>query len=73
MAKPVTLSVSKIRCEGCATNIRKHLGRVEGVTAVDVDVAQQLVKVTVDAPAPDVDGMVRVLSTAGFSASLATP
>ena len=40
------IKVSKITCEGCASNVKKGLASVEGVSGVAVDVQTKIVTVS---------------------------
>jgi copper chaperone CopZ len=62
----IVLSVPDIVCDGCATSIRKALGALPGVAAVDVDVARKTVAVTHD-PSATREAIVGALERAGFS------
>lgn len=61
-----TLTAPEIVCGGCAGSIKKALGNVAGVSAVEVDVATKKVTVNHD---PNVSGetIVDALDRAGYS------
>lgn len=62
-----TLTAPEIVCGGCAASIKKALGNIEGISAVEVDVDSK--KVTVDHGA-DVSrqAIIDALDRAGFEA-----
>jgi copper chaperone len=61
-----TVTAPEIVCGGCASSIKKALGNVEGVAAVDVDVATK--KVTVNhSENVSRERIVDALDRAGFS------
>jgi copper chaperone len=39
------ISVENIKCAGCASSIKSKLGAIDGVDAVDVDIAEGIVRV----------------------------
>ncbi len=63
-----TLTAPEIVCGGCASSIKKALGKVAGVSEVDVDVATK--KVTVKHGETISHGqIVEALDNAGYSAA----
>jgi copper chaperone CopZ len=64
-----TLSVPKIRCDGCAATIRTALSAVPGVRVTDVAVASQTVRVEFDPARVDEAGVREALAGAGFPAA----
>ena len=47
--RTASFKAAQMRCGGCAKRVKENLGKVEGVKAVDVDLATKSVKVTYDA------------------------
>lgn len=63
-----TLTAPEIVCGGCATSIKKALGNIEGISAVEVDVDSK--KVTVDHGAGvSREAIIDALDRAGFEAA----
>jgi len=60
-----SLVVPGIVCEGCANAIKKAVGKVEGVSEVEVNVATKTVTVTHDAKTPR-QTIASALDRAGF-------
>lgn len=58
--------VPKITCGACAQTIRSDLEKVPGVSAVEVDVANTLVKVGFDEKKTDAGEIAVALSRAGY-------
>ena len=50
----IKIMATKIKCDGCAANIREGLSAIDGVSQVAVDVASGEVNVQGDALVPDV-------------------
>ena len=42
----VEIKVDKVKCNGCASNIKNGLADINGVTSIEVDVASGTVSVT---------------------------
>ena len=61
-----TLTAPDIECDGCANAIKKALGKVPGVSQIDVDVAAKTVTVTHDDNAAPVPVIAAALDKAGF-------
>jgi copper chaperone CopZ len=61
------LNASGIRCEGCATAVRKALGQVPGVVEAAVNVPEKKVTITHAPETPRAD-LVAALTKAGFPA-----
>ncbi|MEV6274670.1 heavy metal-associated domain-containing protein [Nocardia sp. NPDC051832] len=49
-ASTATVTVTGMTCGGCANSVRTEVGRIDGVTSVDIDLASGLV--TVDSSGP---------------------
>lgn len=62
------LRVPDITCGGCANSIKKALGAVGGIGAVDVDINSKIVTVKHDERLTR-DEIVKLIDRAGFSAS----
>ncbi len=56
----------EIHCDGCAAQIKRILGHVEGVSSVDVDVARKRVTVAHDGEAATSHRVSGALVEAGF-------
>ncbi|MET9485924.1 cation transporter [Nocardia sp. NPDC006630] len=50
-----TYTVTGMTCGHCAGSVQKEIGKIDGVTSVDVDLASGLVKVESAAPIADAD------------------
>ncbi|MFF2555812.1 heavy-metal-associated domain-containing protein [Nocardia sp. NPDC058058] len=50
-----TYTVTGMTCGHCVGSVRKEIGKIDGVTNVDVDLATGLVKVESTAPIADAD------------------
>jgi copper chaperone CopZ len=61
-----TFTCPAIHCEGCAGSIRRSLGKLRGVTAVDVAVATTAVTVQYDEAVTDGAAIAARLAAAGF-------
>jgi copper chaperone len=61
----LALTVSGMSCEHCATAIRGEVGKLPGVTDVDVDVAGGMVTVS-GAPLPAADSLRAAVEEAGY-------
>ncbi|GAB2650668.1 heavy-metal-associated domain-containing protein [Nocardia goodfellowii] len=49
-ASTATVTVTGMTCGGCANSVRTEVGRIDGVTSVDIDLGSGLV--TVDSASP---------------------
>jgi copper chaperone len=58
-----------IHCDGCASSIKRSLGRMAGVQAVEVDVADKRVDVQFDAAQTSEQAIQERLEMAGFPAN----
>ena len=56
---------SEIECEGCASAIKNSIGKLEGVTAVDVEVASKVVSVE-HSDSISAEALTLALDRAGF-------
>jgi copper chaperone len=61
----LALTVSGMSCEHCATAIRGEVGKLPGVTEVDVDVASGMVTVSGE-PLPAADSLRTAVEEAGY-------
>ena len=50
-----TYTVTGMTCGHCAGSVQNEIGKIDGVTGVDVDLATGLVKVESTAPIADTD------------------
>lgn len=62
------MKVPDITCGGCASSIKNALGKVAGVSNVDVDVAEKMVTVKHD-EAVSTEDITEALDRAGFAAA----
>lgn len=69
-AATTTLTAPDIVCGGCANSIKRSLGNLPGVSAVDVDVETKRVTVTHDEAAAPREAVVGALDNAGFPATV---
>ncbi len=68
MATTGTYTVTGMTCGHCVRSVTEEVGRVEGVTSVDVDLASG--RVTVESDGPVDDAAVRAaVDEAGYSVS----
>ncbi|MGD9629158.1 MAG: heavy-metal-associated domain-containing protein [Pyrinomonadaceae bacterium] len=68
MNNRTTLTAPDIVCGGCAGAIKNAVGRIQGVSAVDVDVETKRVTVDHDADVTQ-EELAKVLDDAGFPSS----
>jgi copper chaperone len=61
----LALTVSGMSCEHCATAIRGEVGKLPGVTEVDVNVADGMVTVSGE-PLPAADSLRAAVEEAGY-------
>lgn len=64
--REVRLSVPGMTCAACPITVRKALSRVEGVSRVDVDYAQQEAVVTFDDSRTDARALTEATRDAGY-------
>ena len=62
------VTVPEIVCDGCATSIKKALGNVKGISAVEVDVEAKKVTVNHDENISR-EAIINALDRAGYEAS----
>ncbi|TDE15788.1 heavy-metal-associated domain-containing protein [Jiangella asiatica] len=60
-----TYTVVGMTCGHCVSSVREEVGRIDGVTQVDVDLANGAVDVTSDAPLTD-DAVRAAVEEAGY-------
>lgn len=63
-----TYNVPNMKCEGCASNIRKALSEVTGVNELVIDVATKAVNVAFDETKVNDQTLKSVLIEAGYPA-----
>lgn len=63
-----TYNVPNMKCEGCASNIRKALSEVEGVNQLVIDVATKAVNVEFDEAKVNDQTLKAALVAAGYPA-----
>jgi copper chaperone CopZ len=64
-----TLTAPDISCGGCAYSIKKALGKVPGISTVDVDIDSKAVTVTHDEATAGRATITEALGRAGFPVS----
>lgn len=72
-ASPLTPTRTTLRAEGfscpsCVAKIEKHVGRLDGVDAVQVHFASQRIEIDHDPALADVDSLVAAVAKAGYTA-----
>ncbi|WP_280266545.1 heavy-metal-associated domain-containing protein [Nocardia wallacei] len=60
-----TYTVTGMTCGHCAGSVQKEIGKIDGVTSVDVDLASGRVQVESTAPVADAD-VVAAVDEAGY-------
>ncbi|NNH70088.1 heavy-metal-associated domain-containing protein [Nocardia uniformis] len=60
-----TYTVTGMTCGHCVGSVTKEIGKIDGVTSVDVDLASGLVKIESAAPIADAD-VVAAVDEAGY-------
>jgi len=60
-----SVMVTGMNCDHCARAVRAEVGKLPGVTEVDVDVAAGRVRITAD-PLPDDAALREAISEAGY-------
>jgi copper chaperone CopZ len=63
--KQITLKSADIHCDSCANSIRNSVGRVNGVSAVEVDITSQTATITYGEPATETQ-IRETMEDAGF-------
>jgi copper chaperone len=66
--KTTTVTAPEIVCGGCATSIKKALGNIEGISAIEVDVDSKKVKVD-HGETVSREAIIDALDRAGFEAA----
>lgn len=66
----VTLSVPGMSCPACPITIKKALGRVQGVSKVEVDYDSKEVIVSFDDAKTNVEALTKATANAGFPSTL---
>ncbi|MEC3951873.1 heavy-metal-associated domain-containing protein [Nocardia sp. CDC153] len=64
-----TYTVTGMTCGHCVGSVQKEIGKIDGVTSVDVDLASGLVKVTSAAPLADAD-VIAAVDEAGYEVAV---
>ena len=65
----IELPVGGMSCGGCATSVERALARVPGVSAVEVDLAEEKARVTTDGSV-DVQGLASAIVRAGYTTTV---
>ncbi len=68
--KTVTLAVQNMTCELCPITVKKSLGKVPGVSAVQVDFDKKTATVTYDADKAQPDALTRATTNAGYPSTV---
>ncbi|MEV0249888.1 heavy metal-associated domain-containing protein [Nocardia sp. NPDC050712] len=64
-ASTATVTVTGMTCGGCANSVRTEVGRIDGVTSVDIDLASGQVTVGSAAPVTH-DTLAAAVTKAGY-------
>lgn len=64
-----TYTVTGMTCGHCVGSVQKEIGKIDGVTSVDVDLASGLVKVESAAPLTDAD-VIAAVDEAGYEVAV---
>ncbi|WP_054816185.1 heavy-metal-associated domain-containing protein [Nocardia arizonensis] len=64
-----TYTVKGMTCGHCASSVKKEIGRIDGVTEVDVDLATGAVRVDSTAPLVDAD-IAAAVDEAGYEVAV---
>ena len=65
-----TFSVIGMTCSACSAHVEKAVGRVEGVSAVSVNLLSGSMQVTYDENAVTEEGIIAAVTSSGYGASL---
>ncbi len=65
-----TFSVTGMTCSACSAHVEKAVGRVEGVSAVSVNLLSGSMQVTYDENAVTEEGIIAAVTSSGYGASL---
>ncbi|WP_328406136.1 MULTISPECIES: heavy-metal-associated domain-containing protein [unclassified Nocardia] len=64
-----TYTVTGMTCGHCVSSVREEIGKIDGVTGVDVDLATGAVKVDSTTPVADAD-IVAAVDEAGYEVAV---
>lgn len=64
-----TYTVKGMTCGHCVSSVKKEIGRIDGVTSVDVDLATGAVRVDSSAPVTDAE-IVAAVDEAGYEVAV---
>jgi copper chaperone len=64
-----TYTVTGMTCGHCVSSVREEIGKIDGVTGVDVDLASGAVRVDSTAPLADAD-IVAAVDEAGYEVAV---
>ncbi len=73
LEQQATLEISGMTCAACANRIEKGLGRLEGVTAANVNYAMERATVTYDPAAVNIEDMLGKIEKLGFRGAIPAP
>ncbi|MBG0808462.1 mercury resistance system periplasmic binding protein MerP [Methylosinus sp. H3A] len=68
--RTVTLSVSNMTCAACPITVKKALGKVEGVGAIEVSYEKKEAVVTYDDAKTSVEALTKATEGAGYPSQL---
>lgn len=68
-AQSVILSIPGMDCPMCPITVRRALGKVDGVSSAEADLATKEARVLFDPAQTDVESLIKAVENAGFSAS----
>ena len=69
--KTETFNIEKMTCATCPITVKKAMGKVSGVSSVDVDFQAKTAKVTFDPKRTDVSAIASASTNAGYPAHTA--
>lgn len=68
--KTVTLGVPGMTCRACPIVVKKAIGRVDGVSRIEVDLNQRQAEVMYDDAKANLDQIMQATANAGYPAAL---
>lgn len=69
--KTETFNIEKMTCAACPITVKKAMGKVSGVSSVDIDFQAKTAKVTFDPKRTDASAIASASTNAGYPASIA--
>jgi copper chaperone len=67
--KTITLNVSGMTCQGCASSVEKALQKVDGVKEAKVNLSEKKVTIVLASAKTTVASLIKAVDDAGFTAS----